>query len=374
METVLDLDKFLKENNIKKVDWEQSKLDFELLLEIKKDYESQMDNLNEAADLIAKILQKCNEVHSVRWRVKEPSHVLEKIVRKRASGATKYQDISVENYTSLITDLVGVRVLHLFKHDWLNIHEYITRTWEPIEDVIAYVREGDEGPVIASYSQNGCKTELHPAGYRSIHYVIATQPTIKRIFSELQVRTIFEEGWSEIDHKIRYPNFSDNELVAYFLTIFNRMAGSADEMGTFVQQLSAEISSYELSRRDSQQKTEEHLSKIEDLADQLSKEKKQNKNHSNHLEELKSEIEELRARNTQGGELGSFRGLGQSYFSNASGIASALADIEARSIVPSGLIVDTSKISSETSSQILGSYNPSSTSDIGSLFSRRSKD
>lgn len=353
-ELVLELDKFLVENNIKKDDWEAAELDLALLVQIKKDYEDQMGNLNEAAELIAKILQKCDEVHSVRWRVKEPSHVLEKIVRKRASGAGKYKSISLENYTDLITDLVGVRVLHLFKHDWLNIHRYITRVWEPVEDVIAYIREGDEGPVVTSYSENDCRAEAHPAGYRSIHYVIATQPTIRKIFSEIQVRTIFEEGWSEIDHKIRYPNFSDNELVAYFLTIFNRMAGSADEMGTFVKQLSAEIALHDTNRNDAQQKIEEHLSKIEELADELNEEKEQNKSNSNHLAELKDEIKELRAKNTSSNYLSHLNDIEMGAIGSTNNIAAALANIDAQRVLSSEVFNSYNKLISEQS--ILGKF------------------
>jgi len=83
--------------------------------------------------------------------------------------------------------------------------------------------------------------ETHPFGYRSIHYVIKSQPAKCVRLVELQVRTIFEEGWSEIDHKVRYPRQSDDPLLAFFLTIFNRLAGSADEMGTFTKILATNL-------------------------------------------------------------------------------------------------------------------------------------
>lgn len=38
----------------------------------------------------------------------------------------------------------------------------------------------------------------------------------------------------EIDHKVRYPNFSDDKLIESILQTFNRIAGSADEIGSFV--------------------------------------------------------------------------------------------------------------------------------------------
>ena len=77
----------------------------------------------------------------------------------------------------------------------------------------------------------------HPFNYRSLHYIIKTSPTKATYLSEIQVRTIFEEGWSEIDHSIRYPYHVDNKMYNEYLSILNRFAGGADEMGTFIKNL-----------------------------------------------------------------------------------------------------------------------------------------
>ena len=42
---------------------------------------------------------------------------------------------------------------------------------------------------------------------------------------EVQVRTLFEEAWSEIDHKLRYPYKLSNEMIRSYLEIMNRAAG-----------------------------------------------------------------------------------------------------------------------------------------------------
>ena len=63
-------------------------------------------------------------------------------------------------------------------------------------------REGDEGDVVESYTNNGCDVEQHVSGYRSLHYIISTQPTLRKVISEIQVRTIFEEGfWANAAEK-----------------------------------------------------------------------------------------------------------------------------------------------------------------------------
>lgn len=295
----MSLKEFLERNRVSEADWKKAEISYEELLEIESDYKSKISNLNESAAFIARVLQKCDQVHSVRWRVKDSEHVLEKIIRKKASGIDKYNDISVDSYTDIITDLVGVRVLHLFKHEWEDIHDYIKKNWNLIEDAVAYIRKGDEGIVVESYISNKCKVEVHPAGYRSVHYIISTQPTLEKVISEIQVRTIFEEGWSEIDHKIRYPNFTDNSLVLFFLNIFNRMSGSADEMGTFVNNLAVDIDIKERQLILNQEEQESNLEKIEVLLQKLSMEESANKTKEDDLEKLRMEINTLKINTMQ---------------------------------------------------------------------------
>lgn len=127
--------------------------------------------------------------------------------------------------------------MHLFKEQWAPIHDFVTRTWDLKETPIAYVRAGDPEAILAEFERSGCSVENHAFGYRSVHYLLTSQPAKAKYTTELQVRTLFEEAWSEIDHQIRYPNLSDDPRLAEFLTIFNRLAGSADEMGTFIKVL-----------------------------------------------------------------------------------------------------------------------------------------
>lgn len=148
-----------------------------------------------------------------------------------------------------LTDLIGVRALHLFKEDWNQIHDLITNTWDLNEIPTAYYREGDSTEYKKSFQEKGCEPKEHPFGYRSVHYIIETKPAKTKYFAEIQVRTIFEEAWSEIDHTIRYPYDQDNQIFGQFLMILNRLAGSADEMGTFVQFLKKYLKTQEASHQ-----------------------------------------------------------------------------------------------------------------------------
>ncbi|HHX8679534.1 TPA: RelA/SpoT domain-containing protein [Vibrio alginolyticus] len=235
----LEFSTFLQKQNLTQDQWDKANIEWVALENIADNFESRKNELEQAATSISAILQKQKSVHSVRWRVKDTAHLLAKIVRKRAEGEQKYADIDATNYDVKITDLVGVRVLHLFKEDWAAIQQFIDDSWHKEEGPIAYHRQGDK---LEQYEILGCETKEHDAGYRSIHSIITNRLQKREIKIEIQVRTVFEEGWSEIDHQVRYPNFSDNEIVAYFLNIFNGLSGFADEMGTFVKKLAKEIS------------------------------------------------------------------------------------------------------------------------------------
>jgi hypothetical protein len=95
--------------------------------------------------------------------------------------------------------------------------------------------------VLKDFESADCDLREHPEGYRSVHYVLKSQPANQQHLVELQVRTIFEEGWSEIDHRIRYPNQTDNPYLRQFLIMFNGLAGSADQMGSFIKALSTHL-------------------------------------------------------------------------------------------------------------------------------------
>jgi putative GTP pyrophosphokinase len=216
----------------------------------------------------------------------------------------------------VITDLVGLRALHLFKDDCLAIDESLRRTWTTLEPPIAYVRAGDADEMVKKLQQHGFETKSHPAGYRSIHYVLASQPLQRQITVEVQVRTIFEEGWSEIDHRVRYPNFSDNELVDYFLTIFNRMAGSADEMGGFVGDLASTLRGFQRKVADANSERDATLKAMEATLGELERFKKQDATAKATVERLEVEIAKLQrassidslfASSTPGGVLASLR-------------------------------------------------------------------
>lgn len=288
------LDAFLLRNSISISNWEKSQLSWETLQSIAEVHETRMDELRDSAEMFARVIQRIPSVHSVRWRIKDTDHLLEKIVRKCLDGKEKYLNIQADNYHTVVTDLVGIRALHLFKEDCFAIDEALRAIWDSEEEPIAYVRDGDPQHLTDRFVAQGFNVQRHSAGYRSIHYIFASKPSKRTNLAEVQVRTIFEEGWSEIDHKVRYPNFSDDQQVAYFLTIFNRLAGSADEMGTFVKGLTSSISDFRQKLEDAAARDDASVTEIERLVSELEAVKRQDKDTKVTIDSLRKEVAKLR--------------------------------------------------------------------------------
>ncbi|MYM88554.1 hypothetical protein GTP91_15390 [Rugamonas sp. FT82W] len=236
-----DLDQFLRESRITQEDWQSSNLPWRDLLLIGEDHEQQRPVLEASAVSHFSMIQRFSGVHSVRWRVKDSYHLMAKIVRKRAEKSPKYMGISVGNYFEIVDDLLGLRALHLLKDDCFQIDREVRAIFPLKETPIAYIREGDNPELTTRYKEIGLTVKRHKDNYRSIHYILTTMPTLRVINAELQVRTIFEEGWSEIDHKVRYPNFPNNQQLRGMLILLNGMAGQADETGTLISSLAKEL-------------------------------------------------------------------------------------------------------------------------------------
>ena len=245
---------FLRQYNYSEDAIEKCGISWEELNEIYELHLSRIDSLEATAKYITDLLRRLPEVHSLRFRIKDAEHLVEKIIRKRLADSTR--DINKSNYEHEITDLIGIRALHLFKQDWEAIHSFLTNEFETKEKPKAYVREGDTQEI---YSAQNCDVEVHRSGYRSVHYLISSQPSKKLCVAEVQVRTLFEEGWSEIDHRLRYPYDTENILLSQLLALLNRLAGSADETGSYVSLLQEHLSVQE----GDQQRTMESVQKLE---------------------------------------------------------------------------------------------------------------
>lgn len=219
---------FCKEFNISADMLRKCCLSWHELNEIAADFDPNRNEYQNTVKEYADVLQKCSGVHSLNCRVKDTRHLIAKIIRKNPEYLERGDSLSKGNYSSKITDLMGIRILLLFKEDWLFVHKHLMDHYQTAlgEAPFAYVRDGDDTRLYEG------KIEIKKSKpYRSVHYVIRTN---EGLGIEVQVRTLYEEAWSEIDHKLRYPYNLQNNMLTNYINIMNRLTGMGDEMGTFI--------------------------------------------------------------------------------------------------------------------------------------------
>ncbi|MDC7223250.1 MAG: RelA/SpoT domain-containing protein [Spirochaetales bacterium] len=238
--------------------------ELEAILENYRQIKPQLENTGQN---IVNALLTCSSIHSINYRIKHEEHLLEKILRKMRGNPC--ETITRENYRDKITDLIGIRALHIFKEDWTGIHDYIISGWKQAEKPTAYVRYGDAERILQYYKDKECDVQEHKFGYRSVHYQLLTSPGTETYQVEVQVRTLYEEAWGEIDHRVRYPYTMNNEQMLRLSSILNRLSGNADELASYMR----------FTKNRSEQMELEHSRELEE------------KNRT--IENLKTRIEEL---------------------------------------------------------------------------------
>ena len=170
-------------------------------------------------------------VHSIKKRVKDSTHLREKIDRKNAAGGT----IDPDNCFKNITDFAGVRVLHLQQEDFGEIKKVIDEKiesgdWHLVEQPIAYTWD----PEYEQYFlQLGCRCERKESFYTSVHFVIRPRQD-SPLACEIQVRTLFEEIWGEIDHRLNYPVPTTVDSCREQLRVLAKVVGAGSRLVTSI--------------------------------------------------------------------------------------------------------------------------------------------
>ncbi|MBQ2986555.1 MAG: RelA/SpoT domain-containing protein [Tyzzerella sp.] len=270
IEDKFDLDRIKRKFNISERYIMNSPVKEKDLEEIYNDFQANHGNLEQVKNEILGILNSRldGEVHSIRCRVKDADHLIEKIIRNINKNPDKYSKINIGNYNKIITDLIGVRIIILDKRDWKNIHNSLLTIFRNIpdryvcgpEDIISkydeYKAEANpktraienllagsyhaEKPVVyitspddkGIYVDEFLKVDDSKTKYRSIHYIIR----YRFVYFEIQVRTLFEEGWLEFDHRILYPYDQNNPKKREYAAILSSLAVAADSLISFYEE------------------------------------------------------------------------------------------------------------------------------------------
>ncbi len=187
--------------------------------------------MNGVCDFIGQhpVLTKPDEeiVHSCKKRLKDRNRLANKIKRK----ITENKEINKDNFFSEFTDLAGVRILHLFQEqfgpidavireriqggDWVLGERARAYTWDP--ESVQFFRQFDVDVIEKSTS------------YTSVHYIVKPRRD-SPVSCEVQVRTLFEEIWGEVDHRMNYPTPSQNIACKEQIRVLAKLVGAGSRL------------------------------------------------------------------------------------------------------------------------------------------------
>jgi len=175
-----------------------------------------------------KLTRPGNEVvHSFKSRLKDRDHLQKKLIRKAERGC----EINEENLFQEITDLAGVRILHLFQEGFADIDAVIrgkisAGDWCLGERPKAYTWDPE---AVQFFNKFDLEVSEKSTSYTSVHYLIRPRPD-SPICCELQVRTLFEEIWGEVDHQINYPVPTESIACREQLKVLSKIVGAGSRL------------------------------------------------------------------------------------------------------------------------------------------------
>jgi ppGpp synthetase/RelA/SpoT-type nucleotidyltranferase len=167
-------------------------------------------------------------IHSVKSRMKDKEHLKGKLARR-------WEDlgpIDGSNLFDKVTDLAGTRVLHLYQDQFVDIHSEILAKverlgdWHLNEPPKAYTWD-PESKVF--FEKLGIGVQIKESFYTSVHYLVRPRKD-SLICCEIQVRTLFEEIWGEVDHRLNYPEKHPNLACREQLLVLAKLVGAGSRL------------------------------------------------------------------------------------------------------------------------------------------------
>lgn len=182
---------------------------------------------NRLKTLINNILEENKIIiHQLSSRVKEEKSLSDKIDIKEG----KYQCLND------ITDIVGIRIITYLDSDVDIIAEMIKKEFNIDEE----------------NSIDKRKLDNDVFGYRSLHYVASFNEerrnltdlrSIKDLKFEIQIRSILQHAWAEIEHDLGYK--STVSVPDNFIRSFNRLSALLETADIEFDRLKKDLKSYE---------------------------------------------------------------------------------------------------------------------------------
>lgn len=204
------------------------------------------------------LVEQFQGVHLQTSRIKTLDSLLVKVICKRhehlGDPDSLYFKIDGENYREIITDLIGMRLIINYRGKWEMIHNEIVQHFPYVEEKLydeydlipmdkldknalvqiptIYYAQGDN---IEPYRKYHIVPKLHNMGYRSIHYTVC----FESVYIEIQVRTIYDEAWSDCDHNYVYMQDENksHSALEQVSQILCQMTNISNDLGEHMRQI-----------------------------------------------------------------------------------------------------------------------------------------
>ncbi|GAA5095922.1 hypothetical protein GCM10023210_29190 [Chryseobacterium ginsengisoli] len=198
------------------------------LNKILAEYEEKSSLYSSFSFKVEKVLKKlCRNfsIHQITSRVKTKESLAQKVIKKN-----KY--IHLDD----ITDILGLRIITYFEDDISKIEEILNREFK-----IDWINSTDKGNI-----------EIDKFGYRSVHYILQLSDNraqssefaeYKDIKFEIQIRSILQHSWAEIEHDLGYKSFI--EIPQKAKRTFYRVAALLEQADIEFTKLKKEIHYFE---------------------------------------------------------------------------------------------------------------------------------
>ena len=196
-------------------------------------------------------------LHTITYRIKDETRLIEKIDEENKQLGAEAVLITHKNFQQRVGDLLGIRLICLRLSDINRVEAYLGLLAE--EKILRFIGKPDQKRSFVLPIDPGAAIpdglDLQYSGYSSIHYQVElgensdATDELKGLQIEIQLRTILEEAWGEIDHKYRYVySRSGDVLPEYIHTGFYNLSAYLQAAALQVESLCRQSEAHRLLR------------------------------------------------------------------------------------------------------------------------------
>lgn len=180
-------------------------------------------------------------IHVTKWRVKSPESIYTKVKR--------YSVINLKD----ITDYAGFRVLCLFDEDIVKVHLFLLQVIKKGGNLLKNLNlfnwdQNDKNTKVVVEAAKRLNPKL-PAirykprrpesGYRSVHYTCSFKEGDEVFYFEIQLRTILQDAWAELEHSLSYKKGRVHPYIRKNFDLLAKDLVTSDELMNYLKRLSS---------------------------------------------------------------------------------------------------------------------------------------